>query len=87
VVPNGQADGRYRPPVETDQAGRGRNFDRFMRGYRVLTYVLVAVGAITAVFLFATGDAVLGWFFVILTALLLPAYKAGVLAARRARDR
>jgi hypothetical protein len=56
---------------------------RVLRGYLIVCLVGALLGAGTAVFFFATGDAVLGWTFVVLTALLLPAYRGAVVAARR----
>ena len=51
--------------------------------YRVICVVCGVVGLLAAAFFFASSDALMGWIFVVLTALLWPAYRAFAHAVRR----
>jgi hypothetical protein len=56
-----------------------------MHVYRALCLAGAVVGIGTAAYFFASGDAFMGWFFVVFTALLVPAYVAYSAAVRRGR--
>jgi hypothetical protein len=51
--------------------------------YRAICLAGAVVGVLTAAYFFAAGDAFMGWFFVVLTLLLAPAYLAYAAAVRR----
>ncbi len=53
--------------------------------YRAICLAGLVVGVATAAWFFADGDAFMGWFFVLLTVLLWPAYAAYAAAVRRDR--
>lgn len=60
----------------TSASGRHHNStsDKLLRGHRWAAIACGIVGLAAAVFLFVTGDALLGWIFVVLSFLSVPSY-------------
>jgi hypothetical protein len=60
----------------TSESGRHQNStsEKLLRGNLWACIACGIIGIVAAVFFFVTGDALLGWIFVVLTALLIPAY-------------
>jgi hypothetical protein len=57
--------------------------ERLIRGYRWVCIIGAVIGVAAAIYFFVTGPSDVGWVFIVLTVLLLPAYVAFRHAARR----
>jgi high-affinity Fe2+/Pb2+ permease len=60
--------------------------EAWLRAYRWVCLAGAVIGAAAAAYFYVDGDAVLGSFFVVLTALLVPAYAGFAWAMRRRRS-